>query len=349
MELMSQSIIQRNAPSEFDNTCLKFDYDTKNKYRDKIISTNTIFKLNKCTDKFILKNTGFKSLSSMISFIIIVNKGNIKNMIKTTTSLTWFKENLLYFIVVWGRSCPRWFDVADKFQIGEATSRRIFDVKQQQVLDILVDWPKFTSYAEDINKLQRDDKWVDMFQDTRVIMWDMTDIGTPQPSNAESARLLYSPYYASCCGKGGIALQSSSWIVTHDLWMGAVSDSLYLTKSGILEEQMYFARDDLAYSHIPFTNITDKGFRITAEVFRIGGQRVLQPPFMKSDRRFTSDQTIEAAVIATIRSANERAVNRIKQCGYVKQGLKESENVERVASVFITFGFQCNFMFYPVQ
>ena len=213
----------------------------------------------------------------------------------------------------------------------------------------MVDWPKFVSYDEEVN-IQKTDKWSDFFDSTRVIMWDMTDVKIPQLSSAESARLAYNKYYNGCCGKGGIFLQSSSWIGTHDLWMGAVTDSEYLTRSGILQEQMDFVEDeDGLFPEIPFTNITDKGFRITAEAFNHGNQLVLQPPFMRSDRRFLGEQTVEAAAIATIRSANERAVNRIKQCHFVKQGLLESENVERVSAVFLTFGFQCNFMFQPVQ
>ena len=110
-----------------------------------------------------------------------------------------------------------------------------------------------------------------------------------------------------------------------------------------------FVQDDLVFKNIVFTNITDKGFRNTADCFRAGGQKLLQPPFMKSDKRFTTEQTVEAAAIATIRSANERAVNRIKECEYIKKGLCEAENVERIAMAYLTFGFMTNFMFYPVQ
>jgi DDE superfamily endonuclease len=134
------------------------------------------------------------------------------------------------------------------------------------------------------------------FDNQRVIMWDMTNITITQPSNAETARLTYSQYYNSNCGKGGIFLQSSSWIGTHDLWMGAVSDSDYLTRSGILQNQCDFVEDDL-FCDVPFTNITDKGFRVTADCFRYGRQRLLQPPFMKSNRRFSSQQTFKAAAI----------------------------------------------------
>jgi DDE superfamily endonuclease len=284
----------------------------------------------------------------MMCFIIIVCKGDIDMMINTATQLTFFEEWLLYFTMVWGRTCTRWYLIAERYCISETTARLIFDVKQQMLLNIREDWPMYTNFDEDI-ALQREGKWSEFFDNTRVVMWDMTDIAIHQPSCAEPSRLTFSSYYGGCCGKGGIFLQSSSWIGTHDLWMGAVSDSEYLTRSNILENQMMFVRDDHIFKDIVFTNITDKGFRVTADCFRAGGQKILQPPFMKSDKRFTTEQVLEAAAIATIRSANERAVSRIKECEYVKKGLREGENVERVCAVFLTFGFQVNFMFYPVQ
>jgi hypothetical protein len=65
------------------------------------------------------------------------------------------------------------------------------------------------------------------------------------------------------------------------------------------------------YNNLPYTNIADKGFRVTAGCFKFGGQILLQPPFMKSDISFTSQQTFETAAIAAIWSANERAMNQI--------------------------------------
>jgi hypothetical protein len=72
----------------------------------------------------------------MMSFILVVCKGDVEVMMTTTTQLTYFEEWLLCFIVVWGRTCTRWFLVGERFQIGETTARRIFDAKQQMVLDI---------------------------------------------------------------------------------------------------------------------------------------------------------------------------------------------------------------------
>jgi hypothetical protein len=333
---------------EYDNTALHFDYELRDKYKRDKISKATLYRMDNCSDNFIKHHTGFKSLSCMMCYIMVICKGDVEKMMKKTTLLTYFEEWLMYFQITWGKSFSIWFFVGESYNIGETTCRRIFDEKEQMALDIREDWPKYTNFDEDI-ALQRKGKWSDFFDNSRIVMWDMTDVSIHQPSSAESSRLTYSPYYGGTCAKGGIFIQSSSWIGTHDLWMGAVSDSEYLTRCGILKAQWRFARKDRIFKDLPFTNITDKGFRVTADCFRAGGQLVLQPPFMSADKRFTTNQVVEAAAIATIRSANERAVCRIKESVFITKGLREAENVERVCAAFLTFGFQVNFMFYPVQ
>jgi hypothetical protein len=129
--------------------------------------------LNNFNDKIIQQHTGFRSINCFICYIIIINKGNIKNIMRTTTSCSWFEEWYLYLLVTWGRCAPHWYLVAHQFNIGETTARRIFDNKQQQVLDVMRDWPKYTSYKEDIH-LQRETMYKQFFDNQRVIMWDMT-------------------------------------------------------------------------------------------------------------------------------------------------------------------------------
>ena len=94
--------------------------------------------------------------------IIIICDGDLDLMAERCTTLTWFEEWLLYFTVVWGRSCTRWFLVSERVGISESTARNIFDVKQQMLLDIKEDWPKYTNFDEDI-ALQREAKWSDFF------------------------------------------------------------------------------------------------------------------------------------------------------------------------------------------
>jgi hypothetical protein len=72
--------------------------------------------------------------------------------------------------------------VAERFGVSESTCRSIFDVKQQMLLDIREDWPMYTNFYEDIS-LQREGKWSDFFDNTRIVMWDMTDISRHQVLN----------------------------------------------------------------------------------------------------------------------------------------------------------------------
>jgi hypothetical protein len=88
---------------------------------------------------------------------------------------------------------------------------------------------------------------------------------------------------------------------------------------------------------------------------------VLQPFFAKSDRKFSSNEVLLSGAVATDRSANERAVNRLKAksaneravnrlkaSGRIARGIHQRQDLERAADMWIAWGFQCNFMFKPV-
>jgi hypothetical protein len=135
---------------------------------------------------------------------------------------------MLYCSVVWGRVAPQWYLVGHCSNIAESMAGRIFDNEQQQVLDTQREWPGYTKFDKDIH-LQPDGMWKEFFDNQQIVMLDMTNINICQSLCAESARLTYSQYYNSNCGKVGIFLQPSSWIGAHNLLMGAVSSSDCLT------------------------------------------------------------------------------------------------------------------------
>ena len=54
-------------------------------------------------------------------------------------------------------------------------------------------WPAYTSYEED--KEIRKDKWDLKYTNERLVMWDMTDIGAYDFSDADLQRLTNSKYY----------------------------------------------------------------------------------------------------------------------------------------------------------
>ena len=56
--------------------------------------------------------------------------------------------------------------------------------------------------------------------------------------------------------KGGISVQLCGWLAAFEMWMGAISDSEYLERSGILEEQRLFALvNKISGKIIAFTNV----------------------------------------------------------------------------------------------
>jgi len=232
------------------------------------------------------RHTGFADIFFLLSFVALVCNGNVDAISTTVSSLSWLEEWMLYFEFTWGQTVMRHCDAAAIYGLG-STSRptvvRILAAKRVQVLLAREAWPRFCSFEED--KKLRDEKWNQRYGDLRVIFWDNTNENIPKPSGGNENSATYSAYYGGNVGKGGVFLQLCGWLGSHDLWTGAASDSFYLGNSGILELQEEFAALDLVNGCIiPFTNVTDKGYRCVAAAWRRGGQFILQPQFAKSDQ-----------------------------------------------------------------
>jgi DDE superfamily endonuclease len=200
------------------------------------------------------------------------------------------------------------------------------------------------------NILLRDSiKWKH-YNRERVIMWDNTDVPFKfKPSASDNQRKSYSAYYAGNVAKGGVFIQPCGWMGTHELWEGSVSDSHYLEKSGILlMQQTYLLKTDEKTSDTTWMIILDKEYRVTETAWNEGQQLVLQPSFSRSDQKFTAHETLLIAAITTDRSANERAVKLSKASAFVSSGLHPNENPQRLADVWLAWGFMCNFRYRPV-
>jgi hypothetical protein len=175
-------------------------------------------------------------------------------------------------------------------------------------------------------------------------MWDNMNVDFQgKPSDADLQWLTYSLYYGGNVAKGGIFLQLCGWLSSWDLWLGAVSDSDYLEKSGLLGFQEEFQKKD-ATSNLSFTNILDKGYHCILAAWRAGGQLLLQPFFAKSDRKFNSNEVL----VASNQSANEQAVKRMKVSSFIARGMHQQQDLECFSDIWLAWGFQCNFMYKPV-
>jgi hypothetical protein len=147
--------------------------------------------------------------------------------------------------------------------------------------------------------------------------------------------------------------------LTAPLWTGAVSDTYYNERAGYLKDQEKFQNKDKVlirsvngegekHQVVPFTNIYDKGYRAKLVAWRAGKQRVLQPVWANSDRRFERDETLLTASVATDRGGNERAVNVSKRAWYVSRGFQQNSCPKQLNDAWMTWSFQSNFMFEPV-
>ena len=121
---------------------------------------------------------------------------------------------------------------------------------------------------------------------------------------------------------------------------------MYMDQTSILKEQHKFVLTDLINNkYIPFSNILDKGYRITRICWREGEQECFQPCFASSDRKFASSEMLVPATVAADRSGNARAVKNYKGSAYLKRGLKPNGCPKRLNNVWMAWSFQANFMY----
>jgi hypothetical protein len=297
------------------------------------------------SDEDIKDCTGFDSLLSMLYFITVTCNCDADLMADTVTSLTWLEEWHLYFEMVWGRSCLRWSDARRKYGLSDRQLKRAFRKKLALAKRARDSWPAYVSMEVD-SKL-RSEKWNDRYAGKRVVMWDNTNVNMPKPHDARMQRQTYSAYYGGNVGKGAIGLQLCGWMRTHELWDGAVSDSEYFEKSGILEMQAEFAASS-NNPDVQFTNILDKGYHAVLAAWRVSKQLILQPAYKKSERKFTSAEVLLSAAVAADRSGNERAVNVAKRCYILGKGIDPSHRLDIIDDIWQAWGFQANFMYAPV-
>lgn len=193
----------------------------------------------------------------------------------------------------------------------------------------------FATYKED--RLLPTERWNERYTDKRVVFWDDTNINLPTPNDGSLNRRSYSNYYGGSVDKrGGVLSQLCGWVGVWYLWTGAVSESAYLSKSGILVKQR------MLHQRMRVATNTVKGYHCYIAAWKNGRQSILQPTFAKSDKQFTTTQLISSAVD---RGGNERAVNVCKRSGLLKRGLANHASTEDLDDASLTRSFQSNFMF----
>jgi hypothetical protein len=87
---------------------------------------------------------------------------------------------------------------------------------------------------------------------------------------------------------------------------------------------------------------------VGADAWHAGQQMVLQPSFAKAHKKFNTYETLYSGAIAHDRLANARAVRLSKASLFLSDGLMQNEDHVCWCNVWLSWGFQINFMYRPV-
>ena len=193
------------------------------------------------SDGAVKARTGFVSMFSLLSFVVVVCNGDVVQMMKKKSSMTWFEEWFLFFQWEWGRESTTLTLLLDFFKMSESTIRRVLRHKLNAVLEARKRWPRFATLEEDVTLMSA--WWQNKYGTKRVILWDDTNINIPAASDSHLNRHTYSAYYAGNVAKGAVFLQLCGWMGTWELWAGAILDTEYQTRSGVFKYMQWFVDD----------------------------------------------------------------------------------------------------------
>jgi hypothetical protein len=227
-------------------------------------------KLEALTPGEVKRRTGFRDLKHLLCYAAVVYGGNLDEMAKTATKMTWLEELVLYFDFTWHRSKPRWQDYEQDYACTEKVLRKAIKHRARKELECRERWPMYASYEEDARL--RDPSWnrhFDRENGNRVVMHDTTNIPLPDPSSGDLNRALYNSYYSMCCAKAGVAVQLCCWIFGLPLVTGHSDDDRQIEDTKILELQKKFFEND-STSDRQFLNVFDKGYHQQLETNKYG-------------------------------------------------------------------------------
>ena len=95
----------------------------------------------------------------MLSCAAIICNGNLGEMLKSNSKLSWYEEWFMLFEIVWGKTMKRFVDMCsdNNYGIGDKAARSTFDKKIIMVIKCKCSWSMFASFEED--KALKDPTW----------------------------------------------------------------------------------------------------------------------------------------------------------------------------------------------
>jgi len=232
-------------------------FGDNNKDEDKASWRQLLITLESLTPSEVKRRTGFRDLKLLLRYSAVVYGGNLDEMAKTVTKMTWLEELLLCYEFTWGRSNVRMKELEKQYGCCHNTLMKAISYRLRKELDSRERWPMYASYEEDAKYRDRSwDRHFDPEKGHRVVMHDTTNIPLPDPSSSDMNRALHNKYYNMCCAKAGIAVQLCCWIYGLPLVTGHSDDDWQINNTLILELQKEFAENDPT-SERPFLNVFD--------------------------------------------------------------------------------------------
>jgi len=232
-------------------------FGDNNKDEDEASWRQLLITLESLTPSEVKRRTGFRDLKLLLRYSAVVYGGNLDEMAKTVTKMTWLEELLLCYEFTWGRSNVRMNELEKQYGCCHNTLMKAICYRLRKELESRERWPMYASYEEDAKYRDRSwDRHFDPEKGHRVVMHDTTNIPLPDPSSSDMNRALHNKYYNMCCAKAGIAVQLCCWIYGLPLVTGHSDDDWQINNTLILELQKEFAENDPT-SERPFLNVFD--------------------------------------------------------------------------------------------
>lgn len=223
-----------------------------------------------------------------------------------------------------------------------------FGVSTSQISLISIKWARFENmriraFGEmltwDLYQDLNPPNWQLLFPDTRVHLWDTTDIRLlGKPSNPQLQQLFWNQYYKGNVVKAGVGMTPFGWLMAGPCFTGGQGDTTYLEDSGI-----YLAQQELADRDggPPCLNYTDRGFKDTSNAWLLFRQQLMTPCFLRNGK-FSPIEVLLTTDRANKRARNERAVRLPK---LLMNSVALSIPPPLFDLIWLNNVFRCNFLF----
>jgi hypothetical protein len=129
----------------------------KEKTKDELEGRTPQIKLNDMVPREVHRRTGFRDLGSLLSYAAVLCGGDLVQLTRTDSVMTWLEEWVFFFEMMYGRATIRIGDYAKAYKISVKPLRKVFRNKLKLGVECRKRWPMYATNAEDI--AFRKEKW----------------------------------------------------------------------------------------------------------------------------------------------------------------------------------------------